>query len=310
MLFFVLLSLFALALGSNKFVTMRQNANRVGILDVVESNSGRIVAESDVTITFTWPYVQMTSDPRKKDIYVTSFPDNSSQAILYKFNSALQLEHFWPNTEYWFFDLQYSPAQQSLFGIKVTSTYGRTLSNFSMQADGDRVSATELFTLPYMWYVNASTFDIHTDRYFGLINYFPGKPESVLDQQLVVCDFHHGANCQVVPVSNSAGILHFISFSCKVSSLFFASMEGNTLHVGELDANTGKVIRLLHSDTAAEVGPLVAHDEEGHLSVFVKRQAGGLWELWQVPLSGKDVHQVHSFEPSTSFMLFDAVAKF
>ena len=41
-------------------------------------------------------------------------------------------------------------------------------------------------------YVNASTFDLATDRYFGLLNNFPNQSNSTLAQKLIVVDVSVG----------------------------------------------------------------------------------------------------------------------
>ncbi len=41
--------------------------------------------------------------------------------------------------------------------------------------------------------MNASSFDSMTDTYYGLLNNFPGQPDSTLDQKLVVADFSNTA---------------------------------------------------------------------------------------------------------------------
>jgi hypothetical protein len=74
-------------------------------------------------------------------------------------NNAQELINQWNSTDYSFFDLQYSSKLQTLFGIKVTGTYQRTLSNFILPSDSSSVVATELYDLPTNWYVNASSFD-------------------------------------------------------------------------------------------------------------------------------------------------------
>ena len=86
-----------------------------------------------------------------------------------------------------YFDLESSPKQNTYFGIAVSSPYGRVLSQF------DIYNPTEyqaLSTLPYMWFVNASTFDRQACRYYGLLNYnLPGVPNSTTAQKLAIGNF-------------------------------------------------------------------------------------------------------------------------
>lgn len=294
--------------GSNNFVTVRQNANRLGIIDMINSNTGDIVRESSsATITFAWPYIEMTSDEGTGKIFISTFPDNSTGPALYELNARLEVLNAWTETDYSFFDMQYSPKQDTLYGIKVTTTYGRVLSNFSAVHGQKTVAATELFTLPYMWYVNASSFHADTNRYFALINYFPGHPESVLDQQLVICDFTSSAACKIVLIDSSFGILHFISFSTN-QKLYFTSKAADTVYVGELDINTGKV-SALWSIVAAEVGPLTVQDVSSKMSVFIKPTMSSAWELYTVSFDGQ-AKRIRAYTPTSAFTIFSAATRF
>eukprot|EP01031_Cornospumella_fuschlensis_P038557 gene38557-46866_t len=253
---------------SANFVVMLQDESKTGKLSLVSSVDGSIQKQAEHSVVFTWPYVEMTTDTTGAKIYSVVFPDDSNSSVLYQYNADLNLEYTWPDTEFWFFDLQFAPAQNTLYGIKVTSTYGRTLSRFTAVPGEKTVSAEELFTLPYMWYVNASSFHAQANKYFALCNYFPGKPESTLAQKLTVCDFSSGADCQVLDIDASAGILQFISYSQKSSSLYFASMQDGVAKVGTIDPLTGKITSILFSKTAKGLGPLVAEEDIESLAVY------------------------------------------
>ncbi|RYH13773.1 hypothetical protein EON65_34865 [archaeon] len=307
LVFIVVLAVLA-NLCSADFVTMLQNDNKVGKLSLVSSVDGSILKQSEPTATFTWPYVEMTTDTTNKKIYSVVFPDDSNSSVLYQHNADLSLEYTWPDTSFWFFDLQFAPTQNTLYGIKVTSTYGRTLSRFTAVPGEKTVSAEELFTLPYMWYVNASSYHAQANKYFALCNYFPGKPESTLAQKLTVCDFSFGADCQVLDIDASAGILQFISYSQKTSSLYFASMQDGVAKVGTIDPLTGKITSILFSKTAKSLGPLVAEEDIESLAVFFRFSS---WELWHVPYKTTAVNgmRVHTYSPTTDFASFSAASR-
>ncbi len=213
-----------------------------------------------------------------------------------------------------------------MYGIKVTSTYGRTLSRFAIDPSKSVVDATELFTLPYMWYVNASTFDQTTNRYFGLINYFPNQPGTVDDQQLVVCDFNSAAgDCKVVAIEGTFGAVHFISYGMATKQLYFASFQNivetqekrSIVSVGVLDAETGhqtliwshpfKVTR-----DAADyqlIGPLVFQESDSALSVFMRETVTEPWELYRIP-ANLPSSMVATFKDVIQYAMISAATKF
>lgn len=305
---------------------VRQTSNKVGIVGMVNHDTGRMVREAPVTFTFSWPYVEMTSNTKDGKIFITTFPDNSSNAELYQYNANLEFEHSWPDTDFWFFDLQYCVNQHTLYGIKVTSSYGRTLSRFDAAPEQTIVNATELFTLPYMWYVNASSFDQTSNRYFGLINYFPGHPESVLDQQLVTCDFTADADCRVIAIDNTYGILHFISYGMSTKELYYASMQdtvlatGKTLStftIGVLDSVTGKVNKIWsHSFSSTGggqyqlLGPLVFEESDNSLSLFMRESVVAPWQLVKIPVAKPVMKVVATYDNLDYFAMFSAATKF
>jgi hypothetical protein len=312
---------FLLATVEAKFVTMRQDSARNGYFDVIDSLSGEVVHHSSAEpIIFGWPYCEMTSDQLGQRAFAVIFPDNSNNSVLYELNRDLQVTHTYPNTPFWFFDLQYSPKEKSLYGIKVTSTYGRVVSQFQTPSeDSEPLIATELVTLPYMWYVNASTFDDVNNRYFALINYFPGHPESTLNQKLLISTME-GSEVpkdytffDMESSTSPQGILQFITYSKHSKELYFASVSQDltTVFVGILCQKTAKVKTVLATFNAFSVGPLTVDDKEGVLTVFVKLHQGAAWTLYQVSMDGITTQpkalKTYSLD---YFSVFDAVARF
>jgi len=265
---------------------VRQDISRTGFIEALELNHGKTVLISNLTVTFDWPYVEITSDITHNEVYMVVFPDNSPGPELYQLDGTLAVKNKWDSIDFSFFDLQHSSTQNTLYGILVTSTYGRVLSNFSLTEDS--IVPTELFTLPYMWYVNASTFHQSTCRYFALINNFPGFENSTLDQQLVVADFSKEGttDADVVPITGTSSLIQFISFSSALETLYCAGTTDSgspTAHVYTLGLD-GVISNRLFSTPGIAVGPLLASDSTDELFLFVKNtNEPAQWSLWAIP---------------------------
>jgi hypothetical protein len=280
---------------------VRQDSERTGYIEKYDTASpNRVVATSDVeNFQFSWPLIQMTSNTKDEETYIVSYPDSNPGAVLFHLDSNLHQIYSWDNISFSFFDLQYSNLQSTLYGIYVSSTYGRVLSNFTVDAKADSVSVNQLFTLPYMWYVNASSFHHPSCHYYALINYFPGHPESTLDQQLVVADFSKDAT-DVAPkvtislITGAGGIVQFIGYSDHYNQLFFAGMssDSTTAIVGVLNVHNGIVSKILLKTPACAVGPLVVDDKNHSLTFYVK-SADGVWKLWM--LKGTDANVIGEY---------------
>ena len=141
--------------GSSNIVVVRQEQSRQGFIELVNSSNGEPTLKSGLNFTFAWPYVQMTADTNTDTAYLTAFPDGNSYPVLYKLNSNLELTYSWTHATFTWWDLQYSPLQDTLYGILVTpdangGMYGRTLSNYSFNEQTDIITASKLYELPYM----------------------------------------------------------------------------------------------------------------------------------------------------------------
>jgi hypothetical protein len=280
---------------------VRQDSQRAGYIEKYDSSApNTVVAASDVeSFQFSWPLIQMTSNTKDKETYIVTYPDSNPGAVLFHLDKNLQQIYTWDNISFSFFDLQYSNLQSTLYGIYVSSTYGRVLSNFTVNAKSDTISVNQLFTLPYMWYVNASSFHHPSCRYYALINYFPGHPESTLDQQLVVADFSKDASVvapqvNVSLITGAQGIVQFIGFSDHYNQLFFAGMssDSTTAMVGILNTRNGEVSKILFKTPGSAVGPLVVDDKNQSLTFYVK-SANGSWQLWM--LKGTDANIIGEY---------------
>jgi hypothetical protein len=261
-------------------------------VNIIDSNTGNVINESSVEFSFGWPSIQMTTDLILKKLFVCVFQDDNENPVVYKFNNDLSLNYTWSNNTFCFFDLQYSPLQRTIYGIKVTTKYGRVLSNFTFDETTNQISAIELYTLPYMWYVNASSYDAVTNTYFALINNFPGQSNSTLDQQIIVGDFSvkNKPNAILFPLNRfEYGILQFISYSQILSTLVFSSMTSpyetnNEILVGTFNIVTGVVDHFIFKTNGYAIGPLVIQETLNRILLFIKPTREGKWSLWSIPL--------------------------
>jgi hypothetical protein len=232
--------------------------DKYGVVQEIETIYGSVVIpKSNAQWRFTWPYVQITSNTKKNDHYLTTYPEGNpsySGPETYLLDKDLvKTASYWANFSY--FDLQWSNKDETVYGIYVSSTYGRVLTKYTLPTDGttEIKQFQQLFTLPYMWYVNASSFDQTNNVYYALLNNFPGKTNSTLDQQLLIADLSKPvANGEsppvtVIPIDSKfrdyAALLQFIAYSDLTKTLFFAGsrLPGGHTEVGILNTNTGKV---------------------------------------------------------------------
>lgn len=291
-------AVYARKAGNNLVVTRQDSAN-AGQIQKVDVASGSVLAVADPSFVFSFPHVEMTSDSNTGDVYVITFPVDAPGPVLFQLDQDLNVTYTWKNVPYSFFDLQYSPNQETLYGIKVTTTYGRVLSNFTTNQAADSVTATELYTLPYMWYVNASSFDPANSRYFALVNNFPGFENSTLDQQLIVADFSQNITTTqpavgLFPIDSQNMLVQFVTYSHSLKTLFCAGMTKTKNSVGAMqaevaimDQTTGTVTKRIFAKAATAVGPLMYVPNgpgKNQLTVYIQTatQPVPVWELWSL----------------------------
>jgi hypothetical protein len=267
--------------------------------------------DDDLRFSFVFPYVQMTtndweSQSEQRFIYMVSYTNEQPGPSLYEIDSdSLTVQTLWTNpaTSFNYFDLQYSPNHECLYGIKVVSTYGRSLSRFILNRSDRSIAVTELFALPLYWYVNASSFDINTDRYFALINNFAGFDNSTLDQQIVLLDAHDPTDvtAAILPILSPQScryLLYFLSYSAQTDTVFVLGRSlcaSTTIVLTTVDYRTGildedKVIFL----PGLAVGPLLAVDADE--SVYFFLQVDDLtWNLHRVDYNRTSLHTINTY---------------
>lgn len=283
----------------NYIVVTRQDSTDTGFLETIDGDSGHVVCTSNISFSFTWPYVQMTTDVNHNVVYALTIPKDGIPRI-YAMQSVVNMLS---QKGYWtildgtiIFDLQYAMKKDTLFGIKVTGKYQRTLSNIVL-GPSNTMQITELYNLPEYWYVNASSYDGAHDIYFALINNFPGREESTSDQQLLIVDFssvvvgqsNPSPSGKLVPIEDTAfgGQMQFIAYDdlCRV----FAggiNLQTNVAYVALLNLTTGKTTDLnFQVANVTEIGPLVMHSNHGttgiNMNFFVKHGSNN-WTLYML----------------------------
>eukprot|EP00048_Salpingoeca_helianthica_P017736 m.238799 g.238799 ORF g.238799 m.238799 type:complete len:312 (+) comp22035_c0_seq1:76-1011(+) len=271
----VLLSVFFVAqVSANSFAIFR-DAQGVASLSLV-NDEGVITKNSSLHFTFPFPLVETTVDQAHRRIYIIAFPKNVAGAQLYILDEQLNVVFSGVSQTVTYFDLQYSPGQDAIYGIAVNGTYGRVLSNFTLNST---VTYRPLQALPYMWYVNASTYDSKTNTYYGLLNYFPGHPNSTLAQKLAVGNFSSPrANTEFVDLTVGSAAynvtVHFIVWSSPAQTLYgLAQLDTTTVALVIIDPITGLCVAVgLVRD--ATTGPLIASPTEPVLYAWIHTTTG------------------------------------
>jgi hypothetical protein len=151
-----------------------------------------------------------------------------------------------------------------------------------------------------MWYVNASTIDPGTTRYFGLLNYFPGQPGWVSQQQLAVGSYadRNDDATQFLELTSNATTsqvpqIRFIAWSEPTAMLFGLANVNNNCVLVSIDPDTAVFSELLvYSNCAAQ--PMVASSSAPELYAFLKVKVGRLLVRFDVstPETGVEVVKV------------------
>lgn len=300
-----LCSLFA----SSTLVVVQQDDSRRGYVEGLDDN-GDLSIHSSFDFLFSAPYVQMSMNTETQETYLSAFPDGNSYPVLSIFNPDLSVSYQFDNNTFTFWDMQYCAAQHTIYGILVTEDFnggmsGRTLSNFSADQTTGVITPTELYTLPYMWYVNASSINPETSYYYALVNNFPGHENSTQDQKLVIGDFsvQNDAAVTVLDIAEEQVMMQFIAFSRSEGLLYFSGpskKSGTTdVTVGVLCQKHGTIHAVLYAaDDAVAVGPIVADDANSRVVFFVKTAASpNEWTLMAVNYAeGSTAEKLHLYE--------------
>lgn len=281
----------------NYVVVTRQTSDNIGYVESMDGETGRVMFSANISFQFQWPYVQMNTNYANNRVYVLTIPEDSIPR-LYELQStanALTELGLWTIEDGTIiFDLQSSESKNTLFGIKVTGKYQRTLSNIALEAN-NKMKITELYDLPEYWYVNASSYDGKKDTYFALINNFPGREESTLEQQLLMVNFTDvqvgeasSPPALLVPIVDEVyhGQLQFIAWYGRFLFAAGINLQTNVAYITLIDQATGKTSDLdFMVENVTEVGPLVTHSNHGTtgylMNLFVKHGDEN-WTLYAV----------------------------
>jgi len=256
-----------------------------GVASVVVYNAtADVKATSPLHWNFRWPVTEVTVNTLKKQVSVITFPNPTGQATLFTFDFGLGAPvNTQVSSDFSYFDLQFSPKQNVYYGIAVSSAYGRVLSKFT--DFNEPVAHTPIQALPYMWYVNASTFDIENSRYYSLINNFPGFPNSTNEQMLAIGHFGESTpRVEFVKLTLDSGVLiRFIAYSNPTKRLFaFANVGAyGSAAILELDPVTGQTVVCASYDNL-EAQPLYASLKTPTLQFFAYNTASQRREFIRV----------------------------
>ena len=239
-LLLLLLALASLSLVSSKFFAILQNSSGSASFNVFD-DAGHVLQRSSTHFVFPFPLIETTADSNHEQIYVIGYPKGADGAALYVFDTELNRVSSEVSKTVQYFDLQYSAAQNTFYGIAVNGTYGRILSNFLTL--GSNVTYRPIQALPYMWYVNASSYNSQRDIYYALLNNFPHQPNSTAAQKLAVGSFasvhsHSSALFYdlVFPSLAPPPVIHFISFSPLDQQLYgLAQCDNQTVALVKID---------------------------------------------------------------------------
>lgn len=270
-----------------------------GVASVVVYNAtGEVKATSPLHWNFRWPVTEATVNTLKKQVSVITFPNPTAKATLFTFDFGLGAPaNTQVSSNFSYFDLQFSPSQNVYYGIAVSSAYGRVLSKFT--DFNEPVVHTPIQALPYMWYVNASTFDYQSSRYYSLINNFPGFPNSTSEQMLAIGHFGESTpRVEIVKMAlpSTDILLRFIAFSNPTKRLFAIANDGTdgSTVILELDHRFHEyVVRAKFPNTIAQ--PLYASVKTPTLHFFAQNTATNQRDFIHVDIGTWNSRVVRSF---------------
>lgn len=252
-------SLLLLCVSGSVLVVEQTPSTGEAKLRLLSSVTGETLATSSVTFHYPAPLVETTVDPTTGEFYLVTYPTEAKGAVLFELDSSLNLKQKLEPSEQ-FFDLQYSTGMETLYGIFVSSRYGRILSNFTFTSQSSSVQ--KHYTLPYMWYVNASSFDQSTSTYFALLNNFPGFPNSTSDQLLAVANFGASSGFSIFPLAidglSSTGnkiIFKFFAWSAEQSQLYGLAFGKTKALLAAIDTTSGSAELLTTYPDVQDIGP-------------------------------------------------------
>eukprot|EP00762_Andalucia_godoyi_P004448 ANDGO_08180.mRNA.1 hypothetical protein len=277
-----------------KFFALLQDSNGNASLRIYD-DTGIALAGSSEHFSFPFPLAEATSDPLSRQVYVIAYPSGVKGAALYILDEKLSLVSLDVSESLSYFDLQFSALQNAFYGIAVNGMYGRILSQLSL---GPTVTYRPIQALPYMWYVNASTYDARSNRYFGLLNNFPRQPNSTLAQKLAVGDFATRPGSAVfldLVMVPKASVIHFVSWSPQTEQLFgLAQNDDTSIAFVHINVKTGQYSEVAIVD-ALTTGPMFAAEDELALYALVKDAKTGERLLGRLDLVTAQFQLIHRF---------------
>lgn len=251
---------------ADSFFALLQDAKGNASVHTYNYNGG-LVNSGDLQFSFRFPLVQVTTDPHNKRVILVGYPDGVEGATLWVMDSSLAVTKSFVNTKFMYFDLQYSCSQQALYGIVVNGTYGRVLSRISVDS-GESASYVPIKALPFMFYVNASSYDQNSNTYFGLLNNFN---VSIEQQKLAVGSYEGVPTAAFVDLffpASSAFRLHFVAWSSPLRQLFgLAQLDASSIGLVTIDPESGAVTTIATA-SGYETGPIFAAVNAEDLSVY------------------------------------------
>jgi len=282
--------------GQTVFLVERGVQTGLATMTSFNISTGKTIGTSPTHFRYPVPLVQTTTGLGA--IYVITFPTDATGPVLYLLNSkTLALVREVVNTPFSFFDLQFCNLQKVLYGIFVSSRYGRELSMITVSDSG--VVAKPFFSLPFMWYVNASSFDQKSLTYFALINNFPGQPNSTSDQRLIVAEVRQEPQKVTVhplPHPETNYIFKFISWTPSAQKLFGLAISGTTALIATIDTASGTSSVFLKYENVLDIGPSFVsaiENREQFCAILVIR-AGNQLTCWDVVTKQQRIVSVSS----------------
>lgn len=292
----MLLLLVAVHACAANFFALLQDASGVASFAVFDESGNQLYSASQ-HFPFRFPLAEATFNVKEQHVYLITYPTDTNVASLYIMDSKMQLVALKQSKDVGYFDLQYSNSQDTFYGIFVSSTYGRMLSEFDLsQSD---VVHRSIQSLPYMWYVNASTFDQDSNRYFGLLNNFPNKANSTAAQKLAVGDFDQKpgsvAFLDLAMTAQPSSVIHFIAWSSVSSELYgLAQRDSKSISFVKIDPSTGKYTVLLTVGPFI-AGPIFAGEWDSTLFAFLQDASTGMRVLARFDFASNEFYVVKRY---------------
>jgi len=291
---------------SQRVVDVRETSPGLATVQSVDLR-GNVLFNSTVLLNFQAPLVQMTAEPGGQSVWVVSYSAQRNDGpLVTQFDSRLSVvQTIRPTIE--LFDLQFSAKQLVFYGILVTSRYGRALTRFTFRQG--QVQYARLSDLPYMWYINASTFDQEGMVYYGLLNNFPGFTNSTSLQKLAIGDLSNPGRPKITFVDTSDTndepfVVHYIAWSRPKKTLVGIAEYKSRAFVVLFNRFVGFT---MYEEQAPlfplKLGPLVARPDQALAYALLPQLDKGkaAAQMVEIELESYTVRNVTTFPSSATF---------